>query len=360
MSDEVYHKLAKVLDTLPNGFPSTESGIEIKLLKKIFTPEEADLFCDLRLTLETPEQIADRTGRPLEGLEEMLTAMWRERGQIFGIDFGDVKVFKMIPWAVGIYEFQLNRMDREFAELNEEYAMVFGKQFFKHKPQLMQVIPIEKEIPNKQETLPYEQVSAIIENGESFAVAECICRKEQRLLGKGCDKPLEACMAIAPVPGVFDNYHWGRPISKEDAYEVLRISEEAGLVHQTFNVESGHFFICNCCGCCCGVLRAINELGITSATNSHFYAEINPDNCTACGICADERCQVNAIEEGEDTYQVIREKCIGCGLCVSTCPSEAIRLVRKQPEERIPPARDEQDWNEERGRQRGVDFSAYK
>ena len=167
-------------------------------------------------------------------------------------------------------------------------------------------------------------------------------------------------MAVAPVPGVFDNYHWGRPISKEDAYEVLRISEEAGLVHQTFNVESGHFFICNCCGCCCGVLRAINELGITSATNSHFYAEINPDNCTACGICADERCQVNAIEEGEDTYQVIREKCIGCGLCVSTCPSEAIRLLRKQPEERIPPARDEQDWNEERGRQRGVDFSAYK
>ena len=77
MSDEIYHKLAKVLDTLPSGFPATESGIEIKILKKIFTPEEADLFCDLRLTPENAEQIAKRTGRPIEGLEEMLISMWK-------------------------------------------------------------------------------------------------------------------------------------------------------------------------------------------------------------------------------------------------------------------------------------------
>ena len=70
MGDEIYHKLAKVLDTLPNGFPSSESGVEIKILKKIFDPEQAELFCELKLTFETPEQIAERTGRPLEGLEE--------------------------------------------------------------------------------------------------------------------------------------------------------------------------------------------------------------------------------------------------------------------------------------------------
>ena len=58
MTDPIYAKLAKVLDTLPNGFPATASGVEVKILKKIFQPEEAELFCDLRLTLETPEQIA--------------------------------------------------------------------------------------------------------------------------------------------------------------------------------------------------------------------------------------------------------------------------------------------------------------
>ena len=96
MNDEVYHRLAKVLDTLPNGFPSTDSGVELKILKKIFTPEEGDLFCDLKLTPETAEQIADRTGRSLEGLEEELVSMWK-RGEISASNFGEIKKFKMVP-----------------------------------------------------------------------------------------------------------------------------------------------------------------------------------------------------------------------------------------------------------------------
>jgi electron transport complex protein RnfB len=136
MSDEAYHKLAKVLDSLPNGFPATESGIEIKLLKRIFRPDEAELFCDLKLTFETPEQIAQRTGRPLEGLADKLTTMW-ERGQIFGVKLGPVMLFKMVPWAIGIYELQLPHMDRDLAEMCEEYMEVYGRQFFARKPQLM-------------------------------------------------------------------------------------------------------------------------------------------------------------------------------------------------------------------------------
>ena len=120
--------------------------------------------------------------------------------------------------------------------------------------------------------------------------------------------------------------------NREGAYGVLKKAEEAGLVHLTSNIESGHWFICNCCECCCGVLGASN-MGFENVTNSHYYAVIDPSLCDACGTCADERCQVNAIEEGEDIYNIIKEKCIGCGLCVSTCPSEAIELLRKQPEE---------------------------
>jgi len=361
MNDDIYSKLAKVLDTLPNGFPSTESGVEIRLLKKIFRPEDAELFCDLRMHFETVEQIAQRTGRPLEGLERMLTTMWK-RGQVFGVHFGGVKLFRMVPWAFGIYEFQLPHMDRELAEMCEEYMTVYGEQFFRNKPQLMQVIPIEREIPARHEALTYEKVSSIIENGQSFLLNECICKKEQGLLDSPCEKPLEVCLGIAPVPGIFDNTKVGRAISKEEAYDVLRKSEEAGMVHLTWNVKSGHFFICNCCGGCCGVLRGINDLGIPASrvVNAYYYAEIDPDQCAACGTCADERCQVKAIEEGEEAYRVVKERCIGCGLCVPTCPSEAIKLVRKKAEELEPPPQDEMDWYEERARRRGVDFSAYK
>ncbi|OQX61559.1 MAG: 4Fe-4S ferredoxin [Desulfococcus sp. 4484_241] len=359
MSEDIYRKLAKVLDTLPNGFPATEEGIEIKLLKKMFEPDEAELFCDLKLKFETVDDIAKRTGRPAEELAQRLNSMW-ERGLVFGVELGGVKLYKMMPWVFGLYEFHIKRMDREFVELCEAYAPYFGEQFFNHGPSLMRVVPIEKEISAGQQALPYESVSAIIENGLSFGVNDCICKKEQRMIGKGCDKPLEVCLAIAPVPNVFDNSPLGlRVISKEEAYDILKKSEEAGLVHLTANQKDGQFFICNCCGCCCGVLRAINEMGVTNAVESNYYARIDPDECIQCGLCAEERCQVHAIEETEEGYRVIREKCIGCGLCVSTCPSEAIRLYAKKPEERIEPPANEEQWFMLRGKARGVDFSRF-
>jgi ferredoxin len=191
---------------------------------------------------------------------------------------------------------------------------------------------------------------------------DCVCKKEQALLDNRCDKPMEVCLGIAPVPNAFENPNSGRAITREQAFEVLRKSEEAGLVHLTWNVEQGHFFICNCCGCCCGVLRGINHLGIPASTvvNSYYYAEIDPDLCTGCGTCAEERCQVGAVQEEDDVYEVIRDKCIGCGICITTCPADAISLVRKKPEEIDPPVKNEKAWFEERGRKRGVEFSQYQ
>jgi electron transport complex protein RnfB len=362
MVDDIYHKLAKILDTLPNGFPATESGVEIKLLRKVFLAEDAELFCDLRLKFETAEQISKRTGRDLEGLDERLQTMGK-KGQIFAIDLGGTWLYKMLPWVFGIYEFQLDRLDREFCELMEEYGATFGRQFFSGKPQLMQVIPVEKEIKSEHLALPYEQVSNIIENSKSFRVMDCICKKEKGIMGEPCDRPMEVCMSFAPVPGIFEKGEWtGRVISKEEAYRILAEAEENALVHLTWNMQDGLFFICNCCGCCCGVLRSINEMGIPAGdvVNSHYYAVIDPNECISCGVCADERCQVGAIEEGEDYNVVVAEKCIGCGLCVSTCPQEAIKMVRKDEKDIATPPQDEAEWFEERGLQRGVDFSKYK
>jgi Fe-S-cluster-containing hydrogenase component 2 len=360
MNEDIYKKLAEVLDTLPNGFPATESGIETKLLRRIFEPDEAELFCDLRLTYETADQVAGRTGRPLEGLDEKLTTM-REKGQVFGVDMGGINVYKMLPWLFGIYEMQLPRMDRELAEMCEEYLETYSPQFFSKTPQLMQVMPIESELEGRHEALPYEKVSNIIENSQSFMYFDCICKKEKKLLDDPCSKPMQVCTAYAPIPGAFDNHPYGKTMTKEEAYALLKKAEEAGLVHMTWNMKSGHFFICNCCGCCCGVLRSINDHGIpaTKVVNSHYVAEIDPEECVACGTCADERCQVHAIEEG-DTYKVVPEKCIGCGLCVTTCPNDAIKLVRRPEDQIETPPEDETDWFEVRGRTRGVDFSDYK
>ncbi len=361
MVDEIYQNLARVLDTLPNGFPATESGVEIKLLKKIFTPEQADLFCDLRLTFETAQQVAERTGRPVADLEKQLRDMARA-GQLFSINFGGIRVFKMLPWVFGIYEFQLSRLDKELTLLVEEYAPVFGKQFYSETPQLMRTLPVEKEITGQQEVISYEKVSDLIEQNQSFLVNDCICKKEKELLGHPCDRPMHVCLALAPVPNVFKKYPTGKEITKQEAHDLIKMAEEVGLVHLTYNVQGGGFYICNCCKCCCGVLRSINELGIPASMviNSNYYAEIDEDKCIACGTCLDERCQVGAIEEGDDAYRIIPDRCIGCGLCISTCPNDAIRLVHKGQDQIVQPPVNEDAWFEKRGRMRGVDFSRYK
>jgi len=361
MDDAGYRKLANVLDTLPNGFPATDSGVEIKLLKKIFLPDQADLFCRLRLTFETVSQIAERTGLPLEGLKERLMEMARA-GQLFTVKLGPDRFFKLLPWVFGIYEFQNYRMDRELAELCAEYAPAFQRQFFSGMPQLMRVLPLEDRIPEGENPLPYERISMMLENGQSFLVNDCVCKREQTLLGHPCDRPLEVCLAVAPIPGVFDNSPVGRVVSRQEAYDLLKKTEALGLVHMTSNVQYGGFYICNCCKCCCGVLKAINDLGLPAGrvVNCHYVAEIDPENCANCGICAQERCQVGAIEAGDAAYRIIPERCIGCGLCTSTCPTEAIRLHHKPAEARTEPPLTEDQWFELRGKMRGVDFSVYK
>jgi electron transport complex protein RnfB len=361
MHNAIYHKVAKVLDTLPNGFPSTQSGVEIKLLKKVFTPGQAELFCEMRLTFETAEEIAKRTGRPSEKLQRSLVSMAKS-GQLFMLKLGRTRYFKMLPWAFGIYEFQLGRLDREFAELHKEYMPVYGRQFFSKAPQLMQVLPIEEEMSAKDEALPYEKVSSIVEAGQSFLVNDCICKKEQGLLERPCDRPVQVCLAIAPIPGIFDNSPQGRVITRSEAYELLKKTEEEGLVHLTSNVQNGSVYICNCCKCCCAVLGAINKLGIAApdVVNSHYHAEIDADFCIGCGLCLEKRCQVGAVEKEADAYRIIPERCIGCGLCIGTCPAEAIRLFHKDRNKVVLPPVTEEAWFEERGRNRGVDFSAYK
>jgi len=356
--EDVYKKLAKVLDSMPQGFPPTPDGLEIKILKKIFEPDEAELFCKLKLKFEPVDEIAKRTGMDKEFLEKKLTEM-SKKGQIMGVDFGGTKFFKMMPWMVGIYEYQVKRMDEEFARLCEQYLPYIRKKIFGTSPKFMQVLPVEKNLKPQQEALPFERVSEIIEKGKSFGLAQCICKKEKALIGEPCDKPQEVCLAVARIPGVIEQFdHWGRPITKEEAYNILKMAEESALVHLTFNTQDDTYFICNCCGCCCAVLRTINEMGVNKVVNSRYRAKIDPELCSGCGICKEERCQVNAISEKDGVYSVIEDRCIGCGLCISTCPSDAIELIKKEDDWTLPP-KDENEWMSLRAKEVGVDISKF-
>ncbi len=353
MQESVFIQLRDILDKMPNGFPPTEDGLEIKILQKIFSEEEAGIAVQMKMMYEAPEAMALRTGMDESYLGVKLKEM-ADKGQIFGVTVGGATIYKLIPFVFGIYEWQLYRMDREFAELAERYfGREFGRELHGHGPSIGKVVPIEMEIPAGTVVEPYESISAIIENAKSWAVDECICKKEKDLLGRGCDAPREVCIGVAPLENFFDTFFWGKPITKEEAFGILKLSEEAGLVHMTTNQRQGQIFICNCCGCCCGMLRGINEMGkLHAIAHSNYRALVDADLCTACGVCLD-RCQVRAIDMTEAA--AVNDRCIGCGLCVTTCPTDAILLVRKEDHELEYVPEDEKDWMRKRAESRGRD-----
>lgn len=352
MHEDVYEKLANALDRLANGFSRTESRIEIILLKRIFSPEEAFLASELSGKAESADEISQRVGITVKEAVARLIKM-AKRGLVWlGAERAAGKyTFRLAPFIVGIYEAQLENIDRQFAHLFEEYMVQGGAVgIMKPQPALHRVIPVQNSVKSEW-ILPYDDVRAILTKAKTFRVRDCICRVEQEKLGRRqCDFPKRNCLNFYPAerpaqPG---------DITREEALQILEKAEEVGLVHTVSNVIEGIFYLCNCCGCCCGILRAIHDYGIeNSVACANYYSIIDPDKCNGCGTCI-ERCQVHAIMERDGDTVVEKHHCIGCGLCVTGCPEDAVRLERKPDAHTIHPPRDFSTWERERLRNRGL------
>ena len=358
---DVYKHLARKLDEMPNGFPAAESGVELKILKKIFTPQEAELALDLSPAPETVEAIAERLGKPKDEMKTILDKM-AEKGQVGRLKAGGQYIYMLPPFVPGIYEFQKDRIDKELADLFEEYLPVLSKTFGGFKPASTRVVPINAQIRAELQVHPYEDMRRMIEEAKSFYVQECICRKERAIEGKSCKHTLENCLLLSNEAGAFDNFFLkGKSVSPEEALKVLAGAEEEGLVHCTYNVQEGQSFsfVCNCCPCCCLILRSLKDFKAPyMLAKSNFVAAIDEETCTACGICMDDRCPMDAINEEDDTYRVLSERCIGCGVCAVTCPSESIALVQRPESEQLEPPKDLMEWSVKRATSRSEEAKA--
>jgi ferredoxin len=353
-----YRALARRLDQIPNGFPATASGAELRLLAHLYTLEEAAMAARMRLTAESAAEIAARTGEDPKAVHGLLKSMAR-KGLIRVTREGGGLRFGLLPFVVGIYEMQGYRLDAELAELVEAYMQEAFPAVLGARPALHRVIPVEETVQAGVEILPYEKASEILDQAAAWGVVDCICRWQQRLLGKGCDRPLDVCMVLSRTPGAFDQAEGVRALTREEATATLKRAEEAGLVHSTTNTRAGLpylWYICNCCSCCCGVMRGIAEFGLAqSIAHSAFWAVVDEGYCTGCETCL-ERCQFGALSVEDGLARVDRERCAGCGLCATVCPNEALSL-EPRPGDRVlavPP--DNDAWWAERARNRGIDL----
>lgn len=354
-----YEQLAAVLDKIPNGFPAAEDGAHLRILEWIFTSEEAALTSQLKLRGETSEEIAKRLNRPEEELENLLDAM-HSKGQInsWMSKSAGRRKYGLMPFVVGIYEEQLNRIDEEFAQILEPYVDHEFKKISAGEPVIFQVIPVNQSINAELEIHPYQKAEQMIESSGSWGVRECICKKQKDLIGEPCSYPTTVCLVLAPrKENAFDDSELTKPITKEESLKLLKESEDAGLVHCTYNVKADHTYICNCCVCCCGVLRGIESLGKPREfIKTDFVMTVDADLCTGCESCL-ERCQFGALSIPEDVCVVDPERCIGCGVCAIVCPETAMEIIKSESPEKPASPENQIDWMTQRAISRDVDPS---
>lgn len=328
MSVNVYQRLARFLDDLPGGFPQTETGVELKILQRLFTPEEAELAMHLELIEEPPRVIALRAGKSVEEAAGMLEQM-EHKGLVYARHKpGGEPLYMATHFVVGMYEFQLHKMDAEIAAYFEEYLPhILAPEVWKEAPQL-RTIPIGESIQADLNIMDYERAEELIRSSTKISLADCICREEKALLGEPCVKPMETCLSFGSGAEYYVRNGMGRYISQEEALGILQLAHETGLVLQPDAAQDASF-ICCCCGCCCGVLTNLKRLPKPAeVAHSAFIAVHDDDLCDGCGLCM-ERCQMEALYLDDGIMQVELDRCIGCGLCITTCPNEALALARK-------------------------------
>ncbi|MFX0087854.1 MAG: ATP-binding protein [Candidatus Hodarchaeota archaeon] len=332
-----YERLAETLNKIPNGFAKTEDGTHLKVLQWIYTPDEADIASKMKLKAETIEEFSSRLNPSIAGLPDKLENMVK-KGQIYAIDSSSGRRYGIMPFIVGIYEEQMERMDPEFAQLIEEYFYkAESNNIFDTEPSIFRVIPINRVLNPELTIHTYEEAENIINEAKSWGVRECICKKQKSLLGKPCEYPTTVCLTLSSRENAYNHESLSKPVTKEMALDILQDAEEAGLVHCTMNIQSGHSYICNCCTCCCGILRSLTERNQPHAfVKANFIMSVDEELCTGCATCVD-RCQFDALDVPEEICEVDRQRCVGCGVCAIVCPEDALSLIARHPSEPEPP-----------------------
>ena len=333
---EMYEQLRQVLDAHPATAPKTDTIIAI--LKMLFTPDEAAIAMNMSFKVMDSEKIASLCSLPGEEAEKLLESM-ANKGIIYSKTKDGKKLYGLVPLIPGVFEFPFMKSDgserfQKLGKLWEKYHdEAFGVSFCGNPTPLMRVVPVEKSLSPQNRVHPYEEVRNFIEQARYIAIADCACRTS---VGK-CDKPKDVCIIFDSAAQFLAERGFARHVTKAEAMDALDRSEKAGLVHTSNNSADRANLICNCCPCCCTVLRGRTQHNHPHAfETSRFEAHVNDVNCTGCGICVDERCPVKAIALNDGVAVVDAAKCIGCGLCVTGCPEETIELRERASIPEIP------------------------
>ena len=204
---------------------------------------------------------------------------------------------------------------------------------------------------------PFESATELLASAQAWGAVPCVCRTQKALIGEPCGHPVDVCLLMGPMPGMFDGFPGIQAMTREEALAALQRSADAGLVHSVSNTQEGLTYLCNCCTCSCVVLRGMAEMGIANVVaRSAFMNTVNAEQCDGCEDCV-AHCQFHALElDNDNVMQVKAISCVGCGVCVPHCNQGALALVRRPEEEIKPIPVSMGDWMQERAIARGINI----
>jgi len=325
---DVYEELRKRLDTHPTGCPEAPEILEI--LAGLYTQEEARVAAVCAFRPKPAEWVAERAGiSPVEA-KELLESM-ANKGLMYAREKNGEWGYALMPIIPGIFEIPYMHGTKDenlerLAGLWDSYLKRVMARMSDVEVAHARVVPIQEEVESRAEVLPYEKVYDMIDKARVVGLVHCACRTAFA----NCDAPLEACMAFDDACNYLVDRGFARYITKDEMKQKLREFDEAGLVHNVNNTGDRLQFICNCCSCCCGFLRSVNELEHPNfLATSGYISSVGEDLCNACAVCED-RCPVGAIEVADEVAVVDTGRCIGCALCVTGCDVGAVGLVRRE------------------------------
>ncbi len=337
MTDDIYIKLRDHIDSMPAGYPKTESGAEIKILKKFYTPLQAEIALAISQAPETAETIADRLDMDRKTAIKEIENMASE-GCLFRVSLPEGSLYFHPNFIMGLYEWHVNDVDKEVAEYADDiYDNLFEHHWKNRKTKQLRVVPVETSVIEKDSVQGYDQIRRLVRGAGygPYAVAPCICRVEQKQKGNEVDRPMDTCLVFGLVAQYYIENGIGKALTEDELMAKLMECEEASLVPFSTNSKE----ISNMCMCdkdSCQLLRNLGKFD-NPATEVHAacYAVINEDLCNGCTKCT-KKCQIDAIFTRDDQpdkktklHSVNLDRCIGCGLCVSVCPQDAITMTVK-------------------------------
>ena len=306
------------------------------IISRFASEEEMELVVRLDGQRCSVSELAGKMGCSLEQAEELLSS-----GYYKHIVNKEERDEEFVYFAADFYE----RLDY-LCKFDEKYQVDIEEGFLRDLDQWCYEVysermePYLEQLRNKEavdrapETfLLIEEIDELLDSVNEIRVVPCNCRK----LADHCAKPTETCLGFDQ--SITDRTA-GRSLTKDEAKEIMKTAHKNGLMHQV-NSDwrmNGPTWICNCCSCCCYPTRLALEKGTKGVFPViEYVAQHDEETCSHCGACT-KRCNLSAFYLGE-TEIVVKgktrrkvefdpEKCWGCGICVDTCPTKGISMVK--------------------------------